>query len=77
MKALITVVFTLMLYACGSGSSDEPGDSRNSGRQETVGTEIANDYNNAMDKARNVENLTLEQKNRLDAALEESEGSKP
>ena len=69
MKIFSLLVTVLALGACGSGSSD---DDRQ--REETVGTEVANDYNRAMDKARNVETLSFEQKDRMDAALEEAEG---
>ncbi len=69
MKISLLLVLSLASVACGSGSSDDVRE-----REETVGTEIANDYNKAMDKARNVENLSFEQKDRMDAALEEAEG---
>lgn len=77
MKALLPLVTILALCACGSGGSNDRIEQRETERQDTVGTEIANGYNNAMDKARDVENLTLEQKNRLDAALDDSEGNHP
>ena len=71
MKVLLTGMLLLALTACGYEKSEErEGD-------ETVGTEIARDYNNAMDKARNVEDLTFENKDRLDAALEDAEGKDP
>ena len=69
MKTSMLLAFILTLVACGSGNSD---DSRQ--RVDTVGTEIANDYNKAMDKARNVETLSFESKDRMDAALDEAEG---
>ena len=69
MKTSMLLAFILALVACGSGSSD---DTRQ--REETVGTEIASDYNRAMDKARNVETLSFESKDRMDAALDEAEG---
>jgi hypothetical protein len=69
MKIFALLPLMLALAACGSGSSDAANQ-----REETVGTEIANDYNRAMDKARNVESLSFEQKDRMDAALEEAEG---
>jgi hypothetical protein len=58
----------MALAACGNSTS---GDTE---RDETVGAEIARDYNNAMEKARNVEDLSFENKDRLDAALEDAEG---
>jgi hypothetical protein len=70
MKTSLLIALSLVLTACGSGGSD---DARQ--REDTVGTEIANDYNRAMDKARNVENLSFEQKDRLDAALQEAQGT--
>lgn len=65
MKILIMIALALTLPACGS---DEPEE-----RQPTIGTEIAEDYNEAMDKAREVENQVMEQKEKIDAALEEAE----
>jgi hypothetical protein len=61
---------SLALAACGTGGSDDARE-----REETVGTEIARDYNKAMDKARNVETLSFEQKERTDAALDEAEAA--
>lgn len=65
MKTLTMLVFALTLGACGS---DEPED-----REPTIGTEIAEDYNEAMDKAREVEDEVMEQKEKIDAALKEAE----
>ncbi len=42
-------------------------------RDETIGKEIADDYNAAMDKARDVENQVMEQKQKIDEALREAE----
>ena len=71
MKVLVPAMLLLAMTACGYDKSDE------GERDETVGTEIARDYNNAMDKARNVENLTFENKDRLDGTLEAAEGQDP
>jgi len=71
MKVLLPGALLLALVACGYDKSDD------GERDETVGTEIARDYNNAMDKARNVENLTFENKDRLDVAVEDAEGREP
>lgn len=65
MKILTMLAFALTLVACGS---DEPEE-----REPTIGTEIAEDYNEAMDKAREVENQVMEQKEKIDAALKEAE----
>lgn len=67
MKVSLLSTILLALAACGSGPDDAE-------ERETIGAEIARDYNNAMDKARNVETLNLENKDRMDAALEEAEG---
>ena len=57
------------MTACSSGESDEV-TVRDSSGSETVGAEIARDYNRQMDRARNVE-LELDQHKRdLDAAIE-------
>jgi hypothetical protein len=67
MKILTMLAFALTLVACGS---DEPEE-----REPTIGTEIAEDYNEAMDKAREVENQVMEQKEKIDAALKEAENA--
>jgi hypothetical protein len=67
MKMLFLLVLSLAFAGCGSGESDE--------REETVGTEIAAGYNAQMDKARQVEDLSFEHKDRMDAALDEADGN--
>jgi hypothetical protein len=67
MKILTMLAFALTLVACGS---DEPEE-----REPTIGTEIAEDYNEAMEKAREVENQVMEQKEKIDAALKEAENA--
>ncbi len=67
MKMLTMFAFVLTLVACGS---DEPEE-----REPTIGTEIAEEYNEAMDKAREVENQVMEQKEKIDAALKEAENA--
>lgn len=65
MKALIVFAMSLLMFGCSSGDSDV--------REETIGKEIADDYNAAMDKAQNVENQVMEQKQKIDEALREAE----
>jgi hypothetical protein len=67
MKTLLLLALSLAFAGCSSGESDE--------REETVGTEIAAGYNAQMDKARQVEDLSFEHKDRMDAALDEAEGN--
>lgn len=67
--SLLSALVTL-LVACGVG-----GDENASEQEETVGAEIANEYNKALDNAHNVENLSFEARDRMDAALEEAEGT--
>ena len=67
MKTLFLLALSLVLFGCGSGEPDES--------EETVGTEIAAGYNAQMEKARQVEDLSFEHKDRMDAALDEAEGS--
>jgi hypothetical protein len=55
----------MLLYGCGPGDRD--------GREETVGKEIADDYNRAMQKAQDVEVQLQDQKQRMDEALQEAE----
>ena len=61
MRTLIILAVGLVIAGCGS-SSDE----------ETVGKEIAGDYNEAMDKARQVEDDLQEHKDEIDKAVEEA-----
>ena len=66
MKTFYVLVTSLLVVGCSSGDSDER-------REETVGTEIANDYNRQMQKAADVEIQLQNQKRDLDAAIEESD----
>ena len=69
MKMITLFALALLMTACSSGESDEV-TVRDSSSSETVGAEIARDYNRQMDRARNVE-LELDQHKRdLDAAIE-------
>ncbi len=61
MRTSIILAMGLLLAGCG-GSSDE----------ETVGKEIADDYNKAMDKAREVEDKLLEHKREIDEAVDDA-----
>jgi hypothetical protein len=67
MKTLLLLALCLAFTGC---SSEEPEE-----REETVGAEIAAGYNNQMEKARQVEDLSFEHKDRMDAALDEAEGN--
>ena len=67
MKILLSLMALLALFGCTADDSEEV--------SETVGKQIADDYNAAMDKARNVENKLLEQKKNIDDALQEAENA--
>lgn len=69
---LVGLVLAVMLVACGESSEDKNADD---GSGETIGAEIASDYNTAMDKARNVEDQLLENKTDIDEAVEEADGT--
>ncbi|MDJ0940389.1 MAG: hypothetical protein QNJ00_11560 [Woeseiaceae bacterium] len=58
---MLVAACALALAACSSDSED------------TVGKEIADDYNEAMDKAADIENQLEDKKADIDAALEEAE----
>ena len=64
---LLTAALTVM--GCGAKADDESEDN------DTVGAEIAEDYNRQMDKAREVETQLLESKQNIDDALENAEGA--
>lgn len=68
MKILFPLLALLALLGCTSEDSEAVDD--------TVGKQIADDYNAAMDKARNVENELLEQKKNIDDALQEAENAR-
>ncbi len=70
MKLMTMLAVAVMLVACGSDKSDEAIEA-----EPTVGKEIADDYNRAMDKARAVEEQAMEQKRKIDEALEQAEGN--
>jgi hypothetical protein len=70
MKFITTLAIALMLVACGSDKSDEAVEA-----EPTVGKEIADDYNRAMDKARAVEEQAMQQKQKIDEALEQAENN--
>jgi RNA 3'-terminal phosphate cyclase len=61
MKLWIALMTLLVVTACGSDDSKE----------ETVGKEIADDYQQAMDEAAAVEQQLQEQKERMDEAIDE------
>jgi len=68
MKSLLVVILSMFIFAC---SSDEP--DKLEERAETIGKEIADDYNQALDRAKEVELKLQEQKDAIDKALEEAE----
>jgi hypothetical protein len=70
MKFMTMLAIALMLVACGSDKSDEVVEV-----EPTVGKEIADDYNRAMDKARAVEEQAMQQKQKIDEALEQAENN--
>ncbi len=61
MRALVIFAAAIVIAGCG-GSSEE----------DTVGKEIADNYNEAMDKARAVEEELKERAEALDKAVEEA-----
>jgi precorrin-2 methylase len=61
MKIFVILAIGLLFAGCGS-SSDE----------DTVGKEIADDYNEAMDKARAVEEEMQEHKDEIDKAVDDA-----
>ena len=70
MKKLILLATSLVLFGCGSGERDE-----RAVREETVGKQIADDYNRSMQKARDVEIQLEDSKQRMEEALREAEGA--
>jgi hypothetical protein len=70
MKFITMLAIALTLVACGSDNSEEVVEA-----EPTVGKEIADDYNRALDQARAVEEQAMEQKRKIDEALEQAEGN--
>ncbi len=62
MKYLMILAVGFFFAGCGSSSNDE-----------TVGQEIADDLNEAMDKARDVEDQIMQHKDEIDDAVEDAE----
>ena len=69
MKILFLFAASLFLLGCGSSDSDTPAEPR----EETVGAEVADNYTQQMNKARDVEIQLEQQKRDLDAAIEGSD----
>ena len=65
MKAIQLLALGVLLAACGSGEDDE---------EKKRGGVIGEAYVESLEEAEAVEDLVLEQKDRVDAALEEAEG---
>lgn len=63
----LLLFMSVLLFACGGESSDDASDG------DTIGAEIADDYNDAMDKAKDLEDQIQQSKDDIDAALEEAE----
>ena len=71
MKTVFLSTLFLLVAACSAGDPDEVKVSADSGSEsETVGAEIARDYNHSMNRARNVEVQLDDHKRDLDAAIE-------
>lgn len=78
MKALLVIAMSLFVVACSSDEQNSAVVGDNSGsrsdaasREETIGTEIARDLHKPINRAQNVENQVMDQKEKLDAALED------
>ena len=71
MKIPVVLALALMLVACGSDEAAEAEPSVNAAP--TVGKDLADEYIRALDQAREVENQLMEQKQKIDAALQEAE----
>jgi len=68
MRTLLAVILSMFVLAC---SSDKPEEVEE--RTETIGKEIADNYNQALDRAKDVEAKLQEQKEAIDKALQEAE----
>lgn len=66
---LLIIGLSLALFGCGGGSSDENSDG------DTVGAEIAEDFNQAMEDAAAVADELEAAAEEVEAAIEEAEGA--
>ena len=67
MKYVLLICSAWLVTACGTGESDEV---KVQSEGETVGAEIASDYNRQMNRARNVEIQLEDHKRDLDEVIE-------
>ena len=72
MRILTVLTLAAMLSACGSEEAADNRPVADTERAPTVGAEIARDLKNPMDRAKNVEDQVMDQKLRIDAALDEA-----
>lgn len=71
MKTVFLTTLFLLFAACSAADTDEVKVRPDAGAEsETVGAEIARDYNSSMNRARNVEIQLDDHKRDLDAAIE-------
>ena len=70
MKFMTMLAIALTLVACGSDNAEEAVEA-----EPTVGKEIADEYNRALDQARAVEDQAMQQKQKIDEALKQAEGN--
>ena len=68
MKILTMLALSVALVACGG--SDEAAET-----EPTVGKEIADDYNRQLEEARAVEDQVMQQKQKIDEALDAAENN--
>ena len=63
----------LMFAGCGSDDTSESAPATTEERAPSVGTDVANELNSSMDRAKDVENQVMQHKDRIDSALQEAE----
>jgi hypothetical protein len=73
MKILIVLALALTLLACGPDDSARAEPAAKA--EPTVGKEVADHYNRAMDRARAVEDQAMEQKQKVEDALKAAEAA--
>ncbi len=73
MKILIVLALGLTLMACGPDDSARAEPAAKA--EPTVGKEIADHYNRALDQARAVEDQAMEQKQKVEDALKAAEAA--
>ena len=74
MNRIVTIVAAVLLAACSSDAGKSTDGEAGSRESDATGGVIGEAYVESLEKAEAVEDLAVEQKQRIDEALEEADG---